>query len=63
MFLFLLAYLVFGPHWDTIRQILFARIFTDCISEGGNAIASVCSFVSTLSLETIDLELLHVSRS
>ena len=38
---------------------------TDRISEGGNAIASDCPFVSILSSELtdLDLELLHVSRS
>ena len=49
----------------------YASVFTDRISEGGNAIApsvcrSVCQSVFPLYLMnrlTIDLELLHVSRS
>ena len=40
-----------------------ALLITDRISEGGNAIASIRPFVSTLSLEPtdVDLELLLVS--
>ena len=43
--------------------VLAVWLVTDRISVEGNAIASVRPFVSTLSSEPTDLELLHVSMS
>ena len=54
----------FTPSADRSLVRMTLTVMTDRINEGGNAIASVRPFISTLRNQlTVELELLRVSRS